>query len=241
MMVDDYVGQLVAQVKASGIESNTLIVFTSDNGCSPAAKINEMLVKGHNPGKIYRGHKADIFEAGHRVPFIVKWPNQIKAGSVSDATICTTDFMATAAAISGYSLSDNEAEDSYSMMPLFNQPEKENFREATVHHSINGSFAIRKGAYKLIMCKGSGGWSYPKPGKDKEVLAKLPEMQLYNLEADPSELHNLVKQNPEKVEELKALLNKYIVEGRSTPGAKQANDTGVWWKHLWWMEKPQAE
>ena len=235
MMIDDYVGKLIAQVEASGISKNTLIVFTSDNGCSPAAKIDELIAKGHHPSSIYRGHKADIFEGGHRVPFIVKWPAQINPDSKSDQTICTTDFMATVAEISEYKLKDNEAEDSYSMMPLFKNSFTGNtFREATVHHSINGSFAIRKGDFKLITCADSGGWSYPKPGKDKDVIAGLPKMQLYNLKADPGEQQNLVNSNPEKVKELKQLLNKYITEGRSTPGSKQQNDTGKW-KQLWWM------
>ena len=179
---------LYAQVEASGISKNTLIVFTSDNGCSPAAKIDELIAKGHHPSSIYRGHKADIFEGGHREPFIVKWPDQITPDSKSDQTICTTDFMATAAEISDYVLKDNEAEDSYSLIPLFKNSFTGNtFREATVHHSINGSFAIRKGDFKLITCADSGGWSYPKPGKDKDVIAGLPKMQLYNLKTDPSE------------------------------------------------------
>ena len=77
MMVDDYMGQLLAAVKQAGVEENTLVIFTSDNGCAPAAKIEEMTAKGHYPSYIYRGHKADIYEGGHRVPFIAKWPAQI--------------------------------------------------------------------------------------------------------------------------------------------------------------------
>ncbi len=236
MMIDDYVGQLVSQIEKSEISNNTLIVFTSDNGCSPAAKIDELVAKGHQPSYIYRGHKADIFEGGHRVPFIVKWPTQIAVNSKSDQTICTTDFMATAAEITNYQLKDNEAEDSYSMLPLINGSFTGNiFREATVHHSINGSFAIRKGDFKLILCPDSGGWSYPKPGKDNEIIAKLPNMQLYNLKSDPNERFNLVNTNSKKVEELKNLLTNYILNGRSTSGAKQQNDTGNHWKQLWWL------
>ena len=236
MMIDDYVGQLITQVDRSGISKNTIIVFTSDNGCSPAVKIDELTAKNHHPSYIYRGHKADIFEGGHRVPFIVKWPNNVVANSKSDQTICTTDFMATAAEISGYQLKDNEAEDSFNMLPLLNGSFTGNsFRKVTVHHSINGSFAIRKGDFKLIMCPDSGGWSFPNPEKDKVFIAGLPKMQLYNLKSDPGEQHNLINSYPEKVEELKQLLNKTIVEGRSTRGVKQQNDTGNSWKQLWWM------
>ena len=224
MMIDYYMGQLFNAVEMAGIEDNTLIIFTSDNGCSPEANFEVLSEKGHHPNSIYRGYKADIFEGGHRVPFIVKWPKKIKKGSVSQETICTTDFIATCAEIVGYSLSNNEGEDSYSMVALFENKELQSpFREATVHHSINGSFAIRKGDWKLIMCPGSGGWSFPKPN-NKDAIDSLPKIQLYNLKNDPGETENLQEFNSEKVSELKALLTKYILEGRSTRGAIQNND-----------------
>lgn len=236
MMIDDYMGKLNDAVKKLGVEDNTLIIFTSDNGCSPAAKIEELTDKGHFPSHIYRGHKADIFEGGHRVPYIVKWPKIVKQGSVNPQTICTTDFAATCAAIAGYQLKDNEAEDSYNMLPLLNQETIDgDFREATVHHSINGSFAIRKGDWKLIMCPDSGGWSFPTPN-NKEALESLPKVQLYNVKDDPAESSNLQASNKEKVEELKELLTKYIQDGRSTPGIAQRNDgEEEIWKQLWWM------
>jgi arylsulfatase A len=227
MMVDSYMGELLDAVKKAGVEENTLIIFTSDNGCSPRANFEELAAKGHNPSAIYRGHKADAFEGGHRVPFVAKWPKKIKKGIISDETICTTDLMATCAEIAGYALADDEAEDSYSMIPLFEQQTFDKpFREATIHHSINGSFAIRKGDWKLIMCPGSGGWSFPRPKKDDKVISTLPPIQLYNLKTDPAESKNLQAANPEKVDELKTLLTQYIVEGRSTPGAAQQNDKG---------------
>lgn len=223
MMVDDYIGQLLTTLKQAGVEENTLVIFTSDNGCAPAAKIEEMTAKDHYPSYIYRGHKADIYEGGHRVPFITKWPAQIPAGTVNDQLVCTTDLLATLADITDYQLQPNEGEDSFSMGSLFVAETKDQpIREAAVHHSINGSFAIRKGDWKLIMAPGSGGWSYPRP--DDPVSETLPQIQLYNLTQDPGEQSNLQDQHPEVVEELQALLTKYIVEGRSTPGPKQEND-----------------
>jgi len=222
MMVDAYIGSLERAIKVNGIEENTLLIFTSDNGCSPAAKIDELKEKEHYPSYIYRGHKADIFEGGHRVPFIAKWPEKIQKGIVSDETICTTDLMATCADLSGYSFSKDEGEDSFSMLPIFEKGKSQ--RESTVHHSINGSFAIRKDEWKLILCPGSGGWSFPKPG-NKEVIDTLPKHQLYNLERDPGETNNLIVQYPEKVEELRSLLIRYINEGRSTPGEPVKNDS----------------
>jgi arylsulfatase A len=238
MMLDFYVGQIANAVKAAGIENNTLIVFTSDNGCSTAANYKVLLEKGHNSSSIYRGTKADIFEGGHRVPFIVKWPEAIKGGSISDKTICTTDFIATCAEIVNYKLQPNEAEDSFSMLPLLtNKKPKKYAREATVHHSINGSFAIRKGEWKLILCPDSGGWSYPNPKKDQKVISTLPKYQLYNLKEDPSESNNVAATNSKKVIELKRLLLKYIRDGRSTPGTFQNNDEiSFKWKQIELLE-----
>ncbi|SFU03369.1 Arylsulfatase A [Algoriphagus locisalis] len=229
MMIDDYVGQVNAAIKNAGIEENTLIIFTSDNGGSPAAGLDVMQAAGHFSSYIYRGHKADIYEGGHRVPFIAKWPAKIQAGTTRDHTICLTDVIATSAEITGYELKDNEGEDSFSLMRLFDFDDPlEEFREATVHHSINGSFAIRQGDWKLIMAKGSGGWSAPKPNTPDEE--GLSDVQLYNLASDPGETTNLQAENPEKVAALKSLLSKYIKEGRSTPGAPQQNDKieGEW-------------
>lgn len=238
LLIDDYMGQLLATIAAEGIEENTLIIFSSDNGCSPEADFEELAQKGHYPSHIYRGHKADIFEGGHRVPFIAKWPSKIKKGSVSEETICLTDFLATCAAIVNYELSEEEGEDSYSLLPIFEERELTTpLREATVHHSINGSFAIRKGEWKLIMCPDSGGWSFPKPS-NKSALDSLPTIQLYNLKTDPKEATNLQATNPPKVTELKSLLIKYIQEGRSTVGMSQKNDSIVEeWKQIGFMKK----
>lgn len=225
MMIDDYMGQLESVLKQAGVEDNTIIVFTSDNGCSPAAKIDELEEKGHKPSYGYRGHKADIFEGGHRVPFLVKWPAKIAAASISDQPICTTDLMATLAEVVGYRLKDNEGEDSHSMLSFLEQNSAaKSKRPAIVHHSINGSFAIREGPWKLIMAAGSGGWSFPRLPQDKAVIDTLPELQLYNLDTDPGETENLQAEYPEIVIELKALLTRYILDGRSTPGLPQKND-----------------
>jgi arylsulfatase A len=233
LMIDDYMGKLLGAIDEAGINDNTIVIFTSDNGCSPTANIEELKAKGHFPNSIYRGHKADIFEGGHRVPFIVKWPKKIKKESISNETICLTDLMATFAEIANYKLKDNEAEDSYSLMPIFEEKKLSSpLREATVHHSINGSFAIRKNNWKLIMCPDSGGWSYPKP-EDKTTINTLPKVQLYDLSNDPKELNNLEATQPEKVKELKLLLGKYISDGRSTPGKHQKNDASKSeWKQI---------
>ena len=234
LQVDDVVGQVIAALDKQGIREETLIIFTSDNGCSPRADFEELAAVGHDPSYVYRGHKADIYEGGHRVPFIVSWPAGVKEAFKTNEVICTTDFMATAAELIGTALPDNAAEDSYSFLPvLIREQYPQPLREATVHHSIEGRFAIRQGDWKLIMCPGSGGWSFP---RTPEELQGLPAMQLYNLDKDPAEEQNVVKEYPEKVEELEALLRKYVVEGRSTPGLSQENDGPQRWAQLDWME-----
>ena len=235
-MVDAMVGRVLAAVKASGEEDNTIVVFTTDNGCSPAADIEGLEKQGHYPSSIYRGHKADLFDGGHRIPCIVRWPAGAKPHHV-DQTISLVDFYATFAAINGYGLKDNEGEDSYNILPaIVSTNEVPAIREATVHHSIDGEFTIRKGDWKLLLSASSGGWSAPKPN-DKEALAKLPPIQLYNMKTDPSEKQNVQAQHPEIVKELRELMIKYVKEGRSTPGKPQRNEGEYPWKQLKFMNE----
>jgi arylsulfatase A-like enzyme len=223
IMVDDVVKQIVKKVEEMGISEKTMIIFTSDNGCSPMANFDELATFGHDPSYVYRGHKADIYEGGHRVPFIVRWPGKSPQGSVSEEIICTTDLMATVAAIVGDTLADNEGEDSYNLLPAMLGKKLENpLREATVHHSIDGNFSIRKGKWKLEFCAGSGGWSFPTEKKAKEL--GLTSLQLYDLENDIAEENNVVEENPMIVKELTDLMQKYIDDGRSTPGLTQSNE-----------------
>ncbi len=232
MEVDDVLRQIRETLKTLGISDNTLLVFTSDNGCSPRADFDELARVNHDPSFEFRGAKADIYEGGHRVPFIVEWPNKGLKNATSDKTICTTDFFATCAELTGYHLQDNEAEDSYSMLPLITGNNENEIREYIVHHSINGSFAIRQGDWKLCACPGSGGWSDPTPQDIKNEKLDLPSMQLFNLKEDIGETTNLITQNPEKAAELKAALKKIILDGRSTPGAAQENDGMDGWHQI---------
>jgi len=222
---DHHVGQIVEALKRGGVLDDTLLVFTSDNGCSPMADFEELKQAGHNPNYIFRGHKADIFEGGHRVPYVVHWPATIKGRRVSDEIICVTDILATCADIFDAELPDNAGEDSVSHLPVLLGEELETpLREATVHHSFDGAFAIRREQWKLIFGPGSGGWSYPSPFSDLEVLKQLPPIQLFNLNDDPGEKHNIAEEHAKRVRELTALMESYLERGRSTPGAPQAND-----------------
>jgi arylsulfatase A-like enzyme len=220
MQVDSAAGEVLAALDNAGVAGNTLVFFTSDNGCSPQAKFEELCAKGHDPSAGFRGTKADIFEGGHRVPFIVRWPGKVKAGGSSAQIVCLADFMATAAEIIGAKLPAGAAEDSVSLVPEMLGTDGPR-RTTLVSHSINGSFAIRDGNWKLCLCAGSGGWSAPKPGTAAEK--GLPADQLYDLAADRSEQKNVAAGHPEIVQRLTALLDKYIADGRSTPGEPQKN------------------
>jgi arylsulfatase A-like enzyme len=215
MATDQAVGDVLAALKANGVEDNTLVIFTSDNGCSPMADFPVLLKLGHNPNHIFRGHKADIFEGGHRVPFIARWPGKITAGSKSDRLVCLTDIMATCAEVTGAKLSDAAAPDSFSFASVWTGPKEAPSREGCVVQSSNGSFAIREGRWKLCRCPGSGGWSDPKPGSKDEV--GLPAMQLYDLSTDIGEKTNLQAKHPEIVARLAKRLEKWTAEGRSAP------------------------
>jgi arylsulfatase A-like enzyme len=220
--VDHDVGRLLASLEKQGLTENTLVIFTSDNGCSPAANIPELQKAGHEPNHPLRGHKADLYEGGHRVPFLVRWPAKVKPG-VSDALVGQIDFLATFAEITGASVPAAMGEDSVSFLPVL-RGEKPTVRLGIVSQSINGSFAFRDGPWKLLLSAGSGGWSSPKPGAEE---AGLPAVQLYDLSKDLGEKTNLQAQFPERVAAMKAELEKIIARGRSTPGEDLKNDVPV--------------
>jgi arylsulfatase A-like enzyme len=211
--VDHLVGAILDALQQSGLHENTLVVFTADNGCSPEANFAFLASRGHKPSGPFRGFKADLYEGGHRVPLLLQWPKKIPSSKTVGQTVCLNDFMATFATITGYKLGHDEAEDSYNILPLLHKPEQQQpIREATVHHSYYGAFAIRKGKWKLLLAPGSGGWSFPTKQED---LKGLPPVQLYDMEADPGEITNLQDKHPEVVQELEALLRQYQASGRS--------------------------
>jgi arylsulfatase A len=226
--VDWVVGQIIKTLEKNNSAKNTIVIFTSDNG-SPgrdgtnwSGNVGSVKDYGHLPNGLLRGYKGDIWEAGHRIPFIVRWPEKVKRGVSNDELICQVDIMRTIANIIGYELPENAGEDSYNILPALLLENVNPIREALVHHSWTGSFAIRKGKWKLIMTEDSGGFGdkNDNTGKGNETSG-----QLYNIENDIEEQNNLYTQYPEIVEELKLLLGTYIREGRSTPGIIQQNDT----------------
>jgi arylsulfatase A-like enzyme len=216
MQTDAAIGQMLAALDETGLSRDTLVIVTSDNGPAPAGGIAEALRRGHDAAGGWRGHKADLYEGGHRVPFVVRWPGVTPAGTTSSRTIGTVDVFATLAEIVDRPLPSDTGEDSVSFAPALRDPAVGDARGAgLVMHSVTGAFAVRDGRWKLLLAPGSGGWSDPLPGSPEEK--GLPLTQLYDLEADPKETRNLVGQQPEIAARLEAQLAGYRASGRSTP------------------------
>ncbi len=234
LMCDAVVGQIQEKLKDLGLDENTILIYTSDNGCSPMANYPELAQYGHNPSYIFRGTKADIYEGGHRIPLLISWPKVIAPESYSDEPVCLTDLFATLVDIFDDTIPDNVAEDSVSNLPIWRgESLAKPVREALIHHSINGSFSIRKGEWKLEMCPDSGGWSNPTPGS---LPKYAPPIQLYNMKTDVREQYNVYDKYPEVVTELRNLLIQYILNGRSTPGIVQQNTGPARWEQVSWVD-----
>ena len=218
MQTDWALGQVMDALDQAGIADTTLLIFTSDNGCSPAAGVANLEQQGHFPSANLRGYKSDIWDGGHRIPFIARWPGVTKPNSKCAQLTCLTDLLATCAAILGEKLPDNAGEDSVSILPLLRGVD-EPLRETVVHHSIQGMFALRQGRMKLIFGAGSGGWS--KPGPDKSTV------QIYDMSGDLGELRNRQTDDTAEVARMTQLMEKFVADGRSTPGPPQNNDASI--------------
>lgn len=226
MQTDDSCGQVIEALEENGFGDNTIVIFSSDNGTSPQTSGREQLLKAghHSSGKL-RGMKADFWDGGHRVPFIVRWPGKVKAGVSKPDLICLNDIYATMADVLGADYPETEGVDSISFLPTLVGKSEEPARKDVISASISGMFAIRHGHWKLLCGPGSGGWGKPKPA---EALRQgEPVIQLYHMKKDIGEKHNVQAEFPDKVRELRALLEKQIADGRSTPGPKQKNDAEV--------------
>ncbi len=211
METDAAVGQVLATIEASGIENDTIVLFTSDNGFARYVGANDLERRGHFPSGPLRGYKMDAFEGGHRVPFIVRWPGKVKPGSVSGQLVHQADTIATLAAIWNVPLPENAGEDSFSLLPILNGQDAP-VRQHSVSCAANGTPAFRSGSWKLILAT---------DGDSKQPV------QLYDLATDLAESRNLAADQPDRVTAMKAQFEAIIEAGRSTPGARQPNDVAV--------------
>lgn len=214
--VDSSVGRVIDAINDAGIADDTIVFYSSDNGSymyrlKVGAKdhVQDETLQSYDPTNhtangVLRGTKTDIWEAGHRVPLIVSWPGKIKRKSQCAETVCLTDFFATCADITGFSTPDTAAPDSFSMAELINGKARKSPRPPVIHHSVNGTFAIREGKWKLVCSDGSGGRQKPvgKPFRKPYYL--------FDIEADISETTNIIDKHPDIARELEAKLKKIM-------------------------------
>lgn len=229
VMIDDMVQQIVETLKKNGQLDNTIVIFTSDNGCAPYVGVKDMEKKGHFPSYIYRGYKTDIYEGGHRIPLIVSWKGKL-GNETNNSLVSLTDFYATFAQMVGHKLKDEEAVDSYSIWPILSKKGNTS-RKDLIYESGKGYLSLRTPQLKLVFHGGSGGWGYPNKPAD---LAELPAMQLFDLKKDPAEKKNIIhtKRYEKEVKEMTQHIKRYVENGRSTPGKKVVNDTDNVWKQI---------
>ncbi|MEM7013743.1 MAG: sulfatase-like hydrolase/transferase, partial [Verrucomicrobiota bacterium] len=221
MQVDDVVSRIDSVLEETGLTDNTLVIMTSDNGSfmfrlaeNQPDHLTEFTAVGYHPkthqsNHIWRGTKADIYEAGHRVPLLVRWSAGIEAGVTCDHRISLVDWFATFAEMTGHALEDNQAEDSFSLRQLLKGAGENWERAPVVTHSVGGMFAIADGKWKLIAGNGSGGRQSPKGAPFQRPF------QLYDLEADPSETRNVIDAHPEIAKRLEDRLGAIRSSGRS--------------------------
>ncbi|ANW95402.1 hypothetical protein AXE80_03515 [Wenyingzhuangia fucanilytica] len=229
MQETDYrVGQVLDALKQNGLEENTLVIFSSDNGAESNYAYQRDTYQ-HYSCMDFKGGKRDIYEGGHRVPFLMRWPKVIKAGTKVDEPVCQTDYLATIAEIIDVALPDNAAEDSYSLLSVMKNPNKK-LKRQLINHSFTGHFAIREGKWKLNMLRGSGGSLKPVIIEPKKGEALY---ELYDLENDPGETNNLYFKYPKVVKKLKSKISKIIANGRSTKGKPQPYVKGNWEQVSW--------
>jgi arylsulfatase A-like enzyme len=213
--VDASIGDVLNALDRNDLTNDTFLVFASDNGARWTP--DEVAEFGHRSNLDNRGQKADIHEGGHRIPFIVRWPGHVRAGSISDELGCLVDLMATCADVAGVRLPENCGEDSFDLLPAMLQENRHPIRDSVVHHSGSGMFAIRSGDWKLVLGLGSGGFT--RPGRVQPQPGQ-PDVQLYNLRTDREEARNVAAEHPEVVASLRAKSEEIKQSGRSRPKSR---------------------
>lgn len=218
VQTDDACGQILRALREAGLANNTIVIFSADNGPEHFAYARDQKYD-HWSSTPFRGLKRDIYEGGHHVPFLIKWPEVIKPGTVSSALISQVDLMATFADAAGYDLPHTSAEDSYDFLPFLRGKVSEAPRTTIVHNTKKDHYAIRHGDWLLVDAKNGYGQSSPQPWmkKHNQPADDDQPVELYNLKGDPGQRNNLAVQHPDTVIELQALLKKIRQQGHSAP------------------------
>ena len=221
--LDAIVGRLLKTLDQLGIANNTIVIFTSDNGPEVLTVARMRTDHEHDGAYPWRGVKRDVWEGGHRVPMIVRWPGKIPAGQVSDQLFGQTDVMATLAQIIGTELPENSAEDSFDFSEVWLGKSQDAVRDHLIHQGFAGDrkLGLRDGNWKLLNFTGSGGNNYAKSKLLQQYIlaesAPGAPGQLYDMNADPGETNNLYFEHPEVVARMNQQLNSLKAAGRSAP------------------------
>ncbi len=249
METDHCVGRIMASLEMHNLSDNTLVIFTSDHGPASYAgnirkatpsQLIELEKKGHHANGIYRGYKFSVYEGGLRVPYVVRWPVHVKAGSQCDRLIGLNDLMRTLADVTRYDVKDHETPDSISFRSLLSDPAAKPSRESMIMQSTE-THVVRRGKWKLCLCPGSGALgifgNLPKPQEawqqavkvfgrkpTQEEILTAPFVQLFDMDSDATESNNVAQDHPEVVRELVQLFHDQFEAGRSTPGKNLEND-----------------
>jgi len=236
METDAHVGRLLEVLDRRGLTQDTLVVLTSDNG--PETTYRARLRRyGHASAGPLKGGKRDLYEGGHRVPFVVRWPAVVQAGRRCDEPVGQVDLLATLADVLGAPLPSGAAEDSASILPaLMSEEYPQPLRGPLVHHSGSGYFAVREGKWKLNMILGSGGSLSPRfvePRPEELAPGEFP-YELYDLESDLGETRNVAAEHPDVVRGLEREMTRIVRTGRSTAGPDSRNDGAPWWPGITW-------
>jgi arylsulfatase A-like enzyme len=243
MQTDHEVGRVLQALDQSGLAENTLVIMTSDNGAPPQADFDLLLKKGHDPSAGLRGAKFYAYEGGHRVPFLVRWPARVEAGSASGELVSLVDWMRTLAELTGRQLPDDAGEDSFSFLHLLvNEPPRSAVRKSVVAASFHGHLSLRNATWYYLPSKWDGGDDTPnRYPRHEQYPDSYETFQLYNLRTDPAQTTNVYEAHPEVVEAAEARLTEILVNGRQTPGPPQPNFQGQnWWEEITWMEKDEV-
>lgn len=207
-LVDWMVGEVVRTLAETGVLDRTLVMVTSDNG-APTCFPEDGDVVTHRPNGPWRGQKADIWEGGHRAPFVARWPGHIPAGTRAGGAVCLTDLLPTVAAATGAPVPAGAAEDGIDLLPLLTGTGGVPADRPVVHHSWLGWFAVRYGPWKAVFGRGSGGFTDP---VGTPSTADAPDGQLYDVTADPAESYDLWAERPDVVAELYRVLRDTVAD-----------------------------
>ena len=219
---DYHVGRILNYLDQSGLDKNTIVIFTSDNGPENSwrNRIDEFKHRSNGP---YRGGKRDIYEGGHRVPFFVRWPDGIQSpGRKWDGLVGQTDLLMTLAKITHSKTQQHDAPDSQSFATVLEDSKTDYVRLPLINHSAKGQFSITDGHWKLILPH------------------RKSSSELYNLANDPAESKNIIDHHADVKARLMKNITEVVCNGRTTPGPKLSNDTG-YWKDLAWIQPEEYE